>query len=172
MYATVPNSLTGRAGGAGGAGARPATATDGTGDTRTAIPAPRKPADDDLTRALEHRPEAACDARHAAQAILETWQVDAETADRVVLVVSELVTNAIEHAQAPLFLHLHREHAGSRVWVGVTDGGPAPHDGPWTSSCTEDEHGRGLGIISTLADAHGTRNHTHGATHWARLTTT
>ncbi|MEV6332363.1 ATP-binding protein [Streptomyces sp. NPDC051909] len=176
MYATyattVPGSLTGLTGLTGGAGVRRTAAGDGTGDTRTArIPAPRKPADDDLTQALEHRPEAAGDARHTAQAVLEAWRVDEETAGAVVLVVSELVTNAVEHAQAPLFLHLHREHSGNRVWVGVTDGGPAARDGAWTSSCTEDEHGRGLAVVDMLADAHGTHNHTRGATHWARLTT-
>uniref|UniRef100_UPI003F497FF1 ATP-binding protein n=1 Tax=Streptomyces sp. CA-141956 TaxID=3240051 RepID=UPI003F497FF1 len=169
MYATtVLDSLTGQSGGAGMQ--RPAAGTD-TGDTRTArIPAPRKPADDDVTQALEHRPEAAGAARHTARAVLEAWRVDAETAGAVVLVVSELVTNAVVHACAPLFLHLHREHCGSRVWVGVTDGGPAPQPGAWTSSCAEDEHGRGLGIVEMLADAHGTRSHPGGATHWAYLT--
>ncbi|MGW8357699.1 ATP-binding protein [Streptomyces wedmorensis] len=169
MYATTAlhDSLTGQAG---GWGIRPG-AEAGTGGTRTApIPASRKPADDDVTQALEHRPEAAGDARHTTQAVLEAWQVNAETTEAVVLVVSELVTNAVEHALAPLSLHLHREHSGSRVWVGVTDSGPAQHDGAWTSSRTADEHGRGLGIVSMLAEAHGTRSHTGGATHWARLT--
>lgn len=168
MYATtVLGTLTGRSG---GAGARPQAAETGAGDAVARIPAPRKPADDDVTQMLEHRPEAAGDARRTAQAVLEAWRVDPETAETVVLVVSELVTNAVEHACAPLHLHLHRERCGSRVWVGVTDGGPALHDGAWTSSCGEGEHGRGLGIVEMLADAHGTRRHTGGSTHWARLT--
>ncbi|MCX2185777.1 ATP-binding protein [Streptomyces sp. SKN60] len=142
--------------------------TGGTPTTR--VPAPRKPIDDDVAQALEHRPEAAAEARHTTQTVLEAWRVGSETIDAVVLVVSELVTNAVEHARAPLSLHLHRERSGGRVWVGVTDGGPAPHDGAWTSSCTQDEHGRGLSIVSMLADVHGVRSHAGGATHWARLT--
>ncbi|MFE5549486.1 ATP-binding protein [Streptomyces sp. NPDC056534] len=87
----------------------------------------------------------------------------------MLLVVSELVTNAVEHAEPPFALHLHRERAGSRVWVGVTDGGPAEAEGAWTASCTDDEHGRGIAIVDILADAHGIRTHAGGSTHWARI---
>ncbi|MFB7867822.1 hypothetical protein [Streptomyces sp. NPDC056069] len=54
--------------------------------------------------------------------------------------------------------------------MGITDGGPASQPGVWTSTCAEDEHGRGLGIVKLLADGHGTRSHLGGATHWAYLT--
>ncbi|MFI8294185.1 ATP-binding protein [Streptomyces sp. NPDC085614] len=148
----------------------PVAEADGGGRAR--LPAPCMPADFAVTKALAHRPESVGEARHAARAVLEAWRMGGEPTDAVVLVVSELVTNAVEHAQAPLSLHLHREYSGGRVWVGVTDGGPASHDGAWTSSCAEDEHGRGLGIIEMLADAHGTRTHACGNTHWARLTAT
>ncbi|MFE4582998.1 ATP-binding protein [Streptomyces chartreusis] len=124
-----------------------------------------------MTWPLPHRPEAPATARHSTQAVLRDWQIDPDATDTVMLVVSELVTNAVEHAQPPLALHVHRERAGNHVWVGVTDGGPAPHEGSWTSSCTEDEHGRGIAIVDTLAEAHGTRTHPTGATtRWARLT--
>ncbi|MCX5233236.1 ATP-binding protein [Streptomyces sp. NBC_00233] len=101
---------------------------------------------------------------------LHASEFDAELdGDAVLLVVSELVTNAVEHAAPPLALHLHRERAGSRVWVGVTDGGPAVQEGAWTASCADDEHGRGLTIVDTLAESHGTRTHSSGTTHWARI---
>ncbi|WP_371666745.1 ATP-binding protein [Streptomyces sp. NBC_00289] len=138
------------------------------------IPLPRHAVDNhdrDLTQALEHRPQAAGTARHLAQVTLQNWRTDTEATDAAVLIVSELVTNAVEHAQAPIALHLHREPTGSRIWIGVTDGGPAPHQGPWTSSCSDDEHGRGLTIVTMLADTHGTHPHPDGrTTHWARLT--
>ena len=66
-------------------------------------------------------------------------------------------------------LHLYREPAGSSVWLGVSDGGPAGGIGPWISSCEDDEHGRGLEVVSALATAHGSRSHSGGITHWARL---
>ncbi|GAA2595037.1 ATP-binding protein [Streptomyces tubercidicus] len=83
--------------------------------------------------------------------------------------VSELVTNAVEHARPPLALHLCRENSGLRVWVGITDGGPSARGGAWTSSCAHDEHGRGLAIIEALAAAHGADRHGGGTMHWARL---
>ncbi|MFE4583622.1 ATP-binding protein [Streptomyces chartreusis] len=138
-------------------------------DVRVArVPAPRKPADD-VTEVLEHRPEAAGAARCAARAALERWRVAEDTAETVVLVVSELVTNAVEHAQPPLALHLHRERGGNGLWVGVSDGGPAPRHGQWASSCAEDEHGRGLSIVDTLSNSHGSRRFGGRTTHWARL---
>ncbi|MCX2185727.1 ATP-binding protein [Streptomyces sp. SKN60] len=123
-----------------------------------------------MSQTLQHDPQAAGAARHTVEEVLHDWRMGERTTDAVVLVVSELVTNAVEHAQPPLALHLHRERAGNRVWVGVSDGGPASTRGPWTSSCAEDEHGRGIGIIEKVADAHGTRSHPGGTTHWARLT--
>ncbi|WP_329146215.1 ATP-binding protein [Streptomyces sp. NBC_01456] len=94
---------------------------------------------------------------------------DDDAADSVVLMVSELVTNAVEHAQPPLVLHVSREHTALRVWVGVTDGGPATREGPWTSSCAYEEHGRGLSMVKALASAHGAHSHGGGTTHWARM---
>ncbi|MFD8079661.1 ATP-binding protein [Streptomyces sp. NPDC059718] len=126
--------------------------------------------DGDGSWVLEHRPEAAGAARRVIRAVLDGWQVGADAAESVVLVVSELVTNAVEHAEPPVILHLHREPAGRQVWVGVTDGGPAATDGGWTTSCTGAEHGRGLDIVDTLTTGHGTRTYPGGrATHWARL---
>jgi anti-sigma regulatory factor (Ser/Thr protein kinase) len=124
----------------------------------------------DGTWPLEHSPHAAGAARRIARSVLDDWRTHPESAEHILLVVSELVTNAVEHAQPPVAMHLHRERIGSKMWVGITDGGPAQAEGRWTSSCGHDEHGRGLTVIDALATAHGTRRHPEGsATHWARL---
>jgi two-component sensor histidine kinase len=68
-----------------------------------------------VTQALTHRPEVAAVARHPSQAVLEAWQVSRETAHAALLVVSELVINAVEHAQPPLALHLYCESPGTEV---------------------------------------------------------
>ncbi|MGW6218193.1 ATP-binding protein, partial [Streptomyces sp. NPDC055109] len=81
------------------------------------------------------------------------------------------VTNAIEHAEPPVTLHLHHEQTGNQVWVGISDGGPAATDGRWTASCAEDEHGRGLALVDALATEHGIHSHPDGTTHWAQLPT-
>ncbi|UAL71219.1 ATP-binding protein [Streptomyces angustmyceticus] len=121
------------------------------------------------SRRLAHRPEAVGHARRVARSVLHAWRIDDDAAHCVLLVVSELVTNAVEHAQPPLALHLRRENRGPRVWVAITDGGPSVRGGTWTSSCAHDEHGRGLAIVEALAAAHGADSHPDGTTHWARL---
>ncbi|MFI6567561.1 ATP-binding protein [Streptomyces sp. NPDC050534] len=137
----------------------------------TAVAGPGAPAGGAVSQSLEHRPVAAGAARAITRAVLEDWHVDRDAAQSVLLVVSELVTNAVEHALPPVALHLYQDRAGDHVWVGVTDGGPARDDGAWTSSCTREEHGRGLAVVAVLATSHGTCSHPGGtATHWALLT--
>ncbi|MFD3537385.1 ATP-binding protein [Streptomyces sp. NPDC058664] len=167
MYAISLDSSKGHTGGA--AACREPGLSSVHGGHGVQVPSPHRPSDNDVTHPLEHQPEAVGAARHTVHPVLHKWQLSAEACDAVLLVVSELVTNAVEHAQPPLTLHLHREPTGSKVWVGVTDGGPACQEGTWTSSCTDDEHGRGMIIVEALADAHGNRAHPGGTTHWARL---
>lgn len=120
---------------------------------------------------LAHRPETAGYARQVVRSVMDTWQVSENVVDSVLLVVSELVTNSLEHAQPPITLHLHLESADLCVWVGITDGGPAEGEGAWTSSCADDEHGRGLVIVDALADSHGVRIRQGEITHWACVST-
>lgn len=120
---------------------------------------------------LAHRPEAAREARRISEEALKHWPVPRDTADLVLLVVSELVTNAVEHARPPLGFALRRDLGTGRVRVEVTDGGPAALEGEWAASCSNGEHGRGLNIIDIVAAAHGDRQEVGRATHWADLGT-
>ncbi|MGW4906157.1 ATP-binding protein [Streptomyces sp. NPDC004270] len=121
---------------------------------------------------LIHHPEAAGEARRITKDVLARWQVADEPADSVLLAVSELVTNAVEHAEPPLNLRLSHDLYTHRVHIEVSDGGPAATDGDWTASCTPDEHGRGLEIIDFLTTAHGDRLERGHAIHWADVHTT
>lgn len=76
-----------------------------------------------------YRPEAPAEARRLTKEALRRWQVPAVTADGVLLVVSELVTNALEYARPPIVLHVDRDRGTGQVRVEVTDGGPAPPSG-------------------------------------------
>ncbi|WP_405594548.1 ATP-binding protein [Streptomyces sp. NBC_01092] len=127
---------------------------------------------DDAAWSLPHRPQAAGAAREVIAAVLADWHVDEEASEAALLVVSELVTNAVEHARPPLALHLIREPDHLQFRVEVADGGPAVGEGAWTASCEADEHGRGMAIIDAVTTAHGTRPHPQGTTHWAALPTT
>ncbi|MEV6028005.1 ATP-binding protein [Streptomyces sp. NPDC052036] len=116
---------------------------------------------------LAHRPEAAGEARKIAKEVLAQWRVADEAADSVLLTVSELVTNAVEHAEPPLNLNLSRDPATLRVHIEISDGGPAATSGDWAASCTRGEHGRGLEIINHLTAAHGDRGELGHTIHWA-----
>lgn len=120
---------------------------------------------------LARRPSACPRARHWAAAALQRWEATGQERDDVLLVMSELVTNAIVHATGPIRAHLARDTAG-RIHVQVDDGGPTYHGDDGDGQ--DDEHGRGLGIVDHLAHHHG-----HGRAPfpyrcraWAVLTTT
>ena len=175
MYATFTNSpALPAAGGGVVTAARPAPAMPAAPvDDGMLVHAPALQSHGEGSWALEHTPQAAAAARRITRTCTDAWQVDDDCAESVLLVVSELVTNAVEHAQAPVTLHLYHTDCDERVWIGVSDGGPAERDGAWTSSCTNDEHGRGLAVVEALSEIQGTRTHLSGhTTHWARLNPT
>lgn len=132
-------------------------------------PAGASPAVNHTSCRLAHQPQAVARARRIVQSMLRSWRIGEDAAASAVLVVSELVTNAVEHARPPLFLHVRLDDAEPQLWVGVTDGGPTAREGAWTACRSRDEQGRGLFIVDALATAHGTHKHRGGATHWARL---
>ncbi|MFC4062274.1 ATP-binding protein [Planomonospora corallina] len=109
------------------------------------------------------------EARRFVTTFLSGWPV-AETAE---LIVSELATNAVRHSASGRFggRFLVTLQAGQdRLWLGVLDeGGPSSPvlrpDGP------DDEGGRGLLLVSVLADSWGVHGDEHGRTVWAVLHT-
>ncbi|MFF7736601.1 ATP-binding protein [Streptomyces sp. NPDC007984] len=107
-------------------------------------------------------------ARRITRAVLSEWSVNEAAVVDATVIVSELVTNAVEHALPPVALHLqHHRAAGTPVVrIAVTDGGPAATKGPWVSSCRSEEHGRGSSIVATLAHRSGTRGGSNRA-YWA-----
>ncbi|WP_369198942.1 ATP-binding protein [Streptomyces djakartensis] len=121
---------------------------------------------------LEHGSLAPATARHAARPVLESWGLDEEQVYDTLLVISELVTNAIAHALPPVVLHLHVTADSGRIRVRVSDGGPQADPTTWTAGRPEDEHGRGMAIISALADHTDTSVDADGLIdHWADLDT-
>ncbi|MDQ2874073.1 MAG: ATP-binding protein [Actinomycetota bacterium] len=106
--------------------------------------------------ALAARPEAVADARSFTNSMLGAWDVDDDAADNTALVVSELVTNAIQAtlpgSSARVWLRLR--HRAGLVAVEVADNSPAsPAPGPPPDG--DDEHGRGLLIVEALCEQWG-----------------
>lgn len=102
---------------------------------------------------LSPGPHAPGVARRATREVLCRWELPS-LVDRVVLAVSELVTNSVRYGRPPLRLDLRRLRGCVRVDVHDTVAqepvlhGRAPVD-------ADRESGRGLLIVSALADEVG-----------------
>ncbi|MFE5812133.1 ATP-binding protein [Streptomyces sp. NPDC056479] len=120
---------------------------------------------------LPHTPGAVSSIRRRIRTVLADWNLDADAAQDALLIVSELVTNAIVHALPPATLRLSRRQAGGHraVRVEVTDMGPATPREPSLCPIDPDEHGRGLDIVTTLATRCGVDVHAGGTSRWAEL---
>jgi anti-sigma regulatory factor (Ser/Thr protein kinase) len=105
-------------------------------------------------------PPAAGQARRYVGAVIEAWQVPVD-ADVVMLLTSELVTNAIQHdtaCQEPPQLVV--SWAGHELLVEVHDrsrSAPVPVDAP-----ADAEAGRGLMLLSSLSTEWGYRETVSG----------
>ncbi|GLW09823.1 hypothetical protein Misp01_49520 [Microtetraspora sp. NBRC 13810] len=109
-------------------------------------------------------------ARQRLYSDLQKWGVFEGSIDDAVLVVSELLSNALRHAH-PLpsgKVEVAWRRVEGRVEVAVSDGGAAtePRAGrPALSSLG----GRGLGIVEFLAEQWGVRHEGEVTTVWAVL---
>lgn len=95
---------------------------------------------------------------------LTSWNCTAN-ADDALLLLSETLTNAVQHAEGPLGVHLHR--TVTDLTVEVSDRSPQL---PQPRLAAEDEEsGRGLILVRTLADDWGVRPTDQGKTTWFSL---
>jgi two-component sensor histidine kinase len=103
-------------------------------------------------------------ARQFTAAFARYERLDA-LAESLVLVTSELVSNAIRHATSAVTITLRHEHARVRVEV-ADDGDGIPHvlDPDPTS-----DSGRGLMIVAGVAREWGSRHEPEGKVVWAEL---
>ncbi|MEV6331392.1 SpoIIE family protein phosphatase [Streptomyces sp. NPDC051909] len=97
--------------------------------------------------------EAAPRARAFASGVLASWRFPVELCDLGVLATSELVANSLQHGTPPMRLRLRR--TDRRLIIEVTDGDD--HLPRRRRAETEDEAGRGISIIATIASSWGSR---------------
>jgi CheY-like chemotaxis protein/anti-sigma regulatory factor (Ser/Thr protein kinase) len=107
---------------------------------------------------LEAHVESARLARRFVRETLVTWGVAADSLDDALLVVSELVTNAVVHARTDCELRLGLSPGSVRI--EVVDGGGGTPD-PLPPSRTR-PHGRGLNLIDAVTSAWGVDPRTGG----------
>jgi serine phosphatase RsbU (regulator of sigma subunit)/anti-sigma regulatory factor (Ser/Thr protein kinase) len=102
-------------------------------------------------------------ARTAVAERLRAWGLD-DQAFAMELIVTELVTNAVQHAQGAIGLRLIRDDA---LTCEISDGSStSPHP---RRAQPMDEGGRGLYLVGQMADRWGTRYTDTGKTIWAEL---
>jgi anti-sigma regulatory factor (Ser/Thr protein kinase) len=105
--------------------------------------------------------DSAAEARAFAQRALRDWGYD-ELGDVVQLLVSELVANAVSHAESATTLSLRLSDDILRV--EVHDASPAvPHR---RVVLQDDPDGRGLFIVDAMATRWGVESHAAGKSVW------
>ncbi|MFJ9818541.1 SpoIIE family protein phosphatase [Streptomyces sp. NPDC101151] len=110
-------------------------------------------------------PDAVMHARRFTARTLRRWNVEA-VADAVLLVVSELVTNALVYTQGPV--HLELMLRGDRVRIRVSDSSPRAPAKPvivdWEAT-----GGRGLLLVEAVSETFGSVPVAHGKQVWSEI---
>lgn len=107
---------------------------------------------------VPHRPTSAAQVRHALVAELRSRGVPQDVVDDAVLVMSELVGNAVRHGDPLPAGHVRASWwvAGGAVHLEVCDGGPGLAGDLPRSVPAAAEGGRGLPIVDLLTSRWGT----------------
>lgn len=116
---------------------------------------------------LPSRPESAGTARRLTQCVvLRQWALSAQTAEHAVLLVSELVGNAVRHTGARVFgLRMLRR----RGWIRIEVRDPS-RGLPCLMPVQElDTSGRGLFLVDKLSDRWGVDLLPRGKTTWFEM---
>jgi serine/threonine-protein kinase RsbW len=99
-------------------------------------------------------------ARHLVRDDLAARNLPARVIEDSMLVVSELMSNAVRHARplrgrARAAVRLRWAASPRRVWIAVTDGGGGRHRPHVESTEVTDLGGRGLAIVQAVANDWG-----------------
>lgn len=120
------------------------------------MPSPATPADSSAARwRFPRHPRSVGRARRRLRHELATGQVATEVLETAELLVSELVTNAVQHARVPpgREIEVRYELSGACLRVEVAD---ASDEQPEQRMADDnDERGRGLLLVDTLANKWG-----------------
>ena len=103
-------------------------------------------------------------ARRITQSLLHAWQVPAERHLDIVLLVNEVVANAVEHVGGEASIQLELSQSEDWVRVALTDGSSI------RPMVRELDHraprGRGMQLVEALSQDWGVEDHHGGKTVW------
>ncbi|TQK50666.1 anti-sigma regulatory factor (Ser/Thr protein kinase) [Streptomyces sp. SLBN-118] len=115
---------------------------------------------------LPREPESAATARRLVRVALSVWGLD-DLAEDGALIISELVSNAVQHARRESIRVVIDRPGTACVRIGVVDLSKVSPVRRETN--TGDEDGRGLALVGTLARDWGTEQLPWGKRVWAEL---
>ncbi|WSW80249.1 MEKHLA domain-containing protein [Streptomyces sp. NBC_00996] len=118
-----------------------------------------------LTADFPAVPESVSEARVVLNKALTSWDCP-DAVDDACLLLSEVMTNAVQHAEGPIGLHLCR--TDTELTVEISD--CSPHLPQPRLAADDEDSGRGLLLVRTLADDWGVRPTDEGKTTWFSLT--
>ncbi|MBW3640082.1 MAG: ATP-binding protein [Actinobacteria bacterium] len=113
---------------------------------------------------LPPRLEAATQARRHVRQQLVAWELD-DLVDPVVLLTSEVVTNALLHAGTVITVAVRRDGQGVRVEVGDGSGAQPVQRRRSTTATT----GRGVQLLESVSDGWGSTAVGEGKLVWFRV---
>lgn len=110
--------------------------------------------------AFTSNPACVSQARRITRTFLGLWNVNGELAENIVLAISELVTNAVEHGTGDVGLRV--QYPDCELRIEVTDDNPTPAE--LRPADDDDVSGRGLLLVAVLARKWGVSK--DGKTTW------
>ncbi|MFF7200048.1 ATP-binding protein [Streptomyces sp. NPDC008141] len=119
---------------------------------------------------LPARAECVSRARKLTRERLQCWGIEGDVHDTAMLVVSELVTNAVVHADGHL-VSCELLNDVEHLRISVQDQGCTPTGPHVCHAVQEEERGRGLLLVESLSSSWGAHVPNHGAGRivWAEL---
>lgn len=112
-------------------------------------------------------PESVGRARALVSSVLAAWDLEKHLADCAEIVISELLTNAVDHTETLRSTIVIERRGSIAVRIGISD---QSHAAPFVKSATGDaESGRGLRLVDALSRIWGYDTHRWGKVTWAEI---
>ncbi|MEU8781357.1 ATP-binding protein [Streptomyces sp. NPDC048637] len=123
-----------------------------------------------ISQPLESHVCAVPQARRIIRTELARWGLP-EHVEIAELLVSELVTNALQHAWGPLHLRMSHSPVDRTLRCDIADGRSAAPSADRPPARADEDHGRGLHLVDQLSTRWGARHTAAGKTVWFELRT-
>ncbi|MBH5336794.1 ATP-binding protein [Streptomyces pactum] len=113
-------------------------------------------------------PDTVRSAREVVRATLDSWGLQS-VRDVTVLLVSELVTNSLRYASAPIGVRLRHHPSPGHALLVVEVSDPLEEPPREREAAPDDEGGRGLRLVADVSRRWGARRDKAGKTVWFEM---